>query len=220
MSEWTGIQFETNTPEDAQRVIDNYAIDAVERVSSLDACEAFTFAPAWNPETEDRSKAAIAFKGDSDAIIQHERDRWNSLVEEGVATNWNEMMSMDEAEMVGVMGEKGAELWPRLGGISAKMAKLAYEEFDDLETLPGAVETYPEEDREIGPLGWWSVLHTVTVQLNYSLDEEIDAYLYGIEHTLRNHAEYQGEDVVNERIDELIDALDGMREEVVEGRLR
>lgn len=56
------------------------------------------------------------------------------------------------------------------------------------------------------------------MQLNYDLDEELETYPYGIEHTLRNFGEYKGEDAVDERVDELITDLERMREEAKEGR--
>jgi hypothetical protein len=62
-------------------------------------------------------------------------------------------------------------------------------------------------------------LHALTVQLNYSLAEELDAYRYGIEHTLRNVAEFEGEAEAEARLDDLIDVLEAMRNSVKEGRL-
>jgi hypothetical protein len=58
----------------------------------------------------------------------------------------------------------------------------------------------------------------LTVQLNYSLAEELDAYRYGIEHPLRNVAELEGEGEAEARLDDLIGAPEAMRNSVREGR--
>lgn len=222
------LQFSTGSQENAERFIDEYVLDALDRVPEMDACDLFTFVPS-QPASGDRTAGLqvpppdhpiiLTIRGETDEIIDAERNRWDSLAEEGVVTEWEEKKSTDSEEMVEELGEQRATLLAHSSNLSAQMAKLAYEEFDDLGTVPAAVETYPDEKSDVAPFGWWSVLHTVTVQLNYSLVEELDAYRYGIEHVLRNVAEFEGEDEAEAQLDDLIDALEAMREEVKEGRL-
>lgn len=218
MSQWFMIQFTTETPDAAEQFIHDYVLDAIDRVSELEACETISFAPSMNPETGDRSAVIFGGTGDPDEVINYEGERWDSHVEDGVITQWEQTMLWDEDEMSEMLGEKGAALSLHLSELSAKMAKLAFEKFDELDTVPAAVDTHPDENPVAGPSGWWQVLHTTTVQLNYSLDDELDAYRYGIEHTLRNFAEYEGAAAAEKRVDELLVELERMREEVKEGR--
>jgi hypothetical protein len=228
MAERVSLQFSTGSQENAERFIEHYLLDALDRVPEMDACDSFTFVPG-HPATGDRTAGLqvpspdhpiyLTIRGETDEIIDAERDRWNSLVEDGVVTEWEKTKTTDRAEMVEELGEERATLLARSSNLSAQMAKLAYEEFDELGVIPAAVETYPDEESDAAPFGWWAVIHTVTVQLNYSLAEELDAYRYGIEHTLRNFAEFEGADEAETRLDDLIADLETMREAVKEGRL-
>lgn len=206
------------TPDDADRFIREYVLEAIDRLRELDACQRVWFVPGSDPETGERSVVAMTIEGDPDTIIDHEEDRWNSFVGDGLITRWEHEKKRYEEDPAERLGEKTAEWIPILNQLEAEMAKLAYETFEEHGTVPGAIDLYPEQDGE-QQLGWWSVLHTVTYQLNYSLDEELDAYRYGIEHTLRNFAEFEGEDEAEARLDELINTLEAKREEIKEGRL-
>jgi hypothetical protein len=53
------------------------------------------------------------------------------------------MQSIDRDEMVEELGEVRATLLARRSDLSAQMSKLAYEEFDESDIVPAAVETYP-----------------------------------------------------------------------------
>lgn len=228
MPERVSLQFSTGSQENAERFIEEYVLDALDRVPEMDACDSFTFIPG-QPAIADRTTGLqipapdhliyLTIRGETDEIIDAERDRWDSLVEEGVVTMWEEMTSTDQEEMVEELGEERAMLLARSSNLSAQMAKLAYEEFDELGVVPAAVETYPDTESDAAPFGWWAVLHTVTVQLNYSLAEELDAYRYGIEHALRNFAEFEGEAEAEAQLDDLKDTLEAMRDRVKEGRL-
>lgn len=228
MPERVSIQFSTGCQENAEQFIEESILDALNRVPEMDACDSFTFVPG-QPTTGDRTAGLqtpppdhpiyLTIRGETDEIIDAERNRWNVLVEDGVVTEWEAMKSTDREEMVEELGEERATLLARSSNLSAQMAKLAIEEFDELGIVPAAVETYPDAESKAAPFGWWSVLHTVTVQLNYSLGEELDAYRYGIEHVLRNVTEIEGKDEAEELLDETIDALEAIRAEVKEGRL-
>lgn len=222
------LQFSTAGPSDAARFIEEYVLDSLERVPTTDACDAFTFVPG-QPTTGDRTEGLLVpppdhpvyltIRGDTDAIIAAERDRWDSYVDDGTVTGWEPIKTTDTSEMVEELGEERTALLARSSHLAARMAGLAYGEFEALPTVPAAVETYPEEASDAAPFGWWTVLHTLTVALNYSMTEELDAYRYGIEHALRNVAEYEGGAAAEARLDELIAALEGLRDEVTEGRL-
>lgn len=215
----TSFRFTASTPNDAETFVTEYVVDAVDRVEGYDECEWASFAYANHPETGELTLVTLPVWGDPGRVVEEERATWESYVEEGLLDDWGRMNEMDAEEMAAMLGERTAALWPALASLASDVAGEAYETFESLDRKPAAVDTYPSEDSAAGPVGWWAVLHTATVQLNYDLDEELDAYLYGIEHTLRNFGEYEGEDAVDERIDAIEDELDRLREEAKEGRL-
>lgn len=228
MDRRVALQFTTASVESATRFLEEYVLDALDRVPNTDACDSFTFVPG-QPVTGDRPSGPqvpppdypvyLTLRCDTDAVIAAERDHWEALIEEGVIEGWEEVKSTDREEIVTELGEQRAALLARSSNLSAQMAGLASRAFADLGMVPAAVETYPDEESDAAPFGWWAVLHTVTVQLIYSMDEELDAYRYGIEHALRNVAEQVGEDEAVSRLDELIAELEGVREKVGAGRL-
>ncbi len=227
MPESVSLRFSTGSRANAERFLTEYVPNAIDRVQDMDACDCFTFVPS-QPATGDRTTGlqvpppdhtiVLTIRGDTDDIINAERDRWDTLAEEGIITEWEVKRSADVDELVDELGEKRATLVAHTSNLSARVATLAYQTFEDLGTVPGAVETYPDES-DAAPFGWWSVLHTVTVQLNYSLAEELEAYRYGIEHALRNVAEHEGEDEAEARLDDVIETLEAMRTDIKQGRL-
>ncbi|GAA1346002.1 hypothetical protein GCM10009647_090540 [Streptomyces sanglieri] len=219
MAAWNAFRFTTSAREDAEEFVAEYVLDALERIETLDSCESATFAYGFHPETGERSVVTVAFLGDADPVLEAEKSNWQEYEADGRLVEWEQVMVMEKAEMESIMGKHTASLWPQLAALSADMAQVAHDRFEPLDRKPAAVDTYPDDDSDIGPIGWWAVLHTVTVQLNYTLDEEMDAYLYGIEHTLRNIAEFQGEETADARLDEIEDELERMRDDVKEGRL-
>lgn len=228
MPESVSLRFSTGSQANAERFLTEYVLDAVDRVQDMDACDCFTFVPS-QPATGDRPTGlqtqspdytiVLTIRGETDNIIHAERDRWDRLVEDGIITEWEVKRSVDVEELVDELGQKRATLVAHTSNLSARVATLAYEAFEDLDTTPGAVDTYPNEESDAAPFGWWSVLHNVTVQLNYSMVEEVEAYRYGLEHALRNIAEHEGDDEAEARLDDVIETLEAMRTDIKGDRL-
>jgi hypothetical protein len=213
MSKVGQYRFEVGETEAVEEFIRKYVLGAIERVADYESSERVSFAPAG---TNGRDSVVFVVWGDPETVMEKERSHIEPHLESGLLDDWALAQEWSAEEFESMMGEQTAALNNRIGELSAEMAKLAYEEFD---SFPAAVDTYPDEDAGAGPIGWWGVLHNLTVQVNYDLDEELDAYRYGIEHTLRNFGEYHGEDAVDQRIDELKQALEDMRDEAKSGRL-
>ena len=231
---------ETDGPTAASRFIHEYVLDAVDRVGGMDACDSFNFVPS-QPVEGDRTagiqvpppghEVYLTIRGDTEEIIAAEREHWDGLVDEGVIADWEVQTETDREELVAELGEERTALLAAQSDLSARMAALAYETYAEVGTVPAPVETFPkvgsgddepdetgDDEREAAPFGWWGVLHTVTVQLNYGLEEELEAYTYCIEHGLRNLAEFEGPEAATERLDELVTDLEGKREAIAEGR--
>lgn len=216
MAQKFSIRFDMNSPDAREQFIEEYALEAIDRLTEFEDCNSLMFVPGIDQETGERSGMSLSGAGDLDALIDYERDRWDTLVEEDVVVEWERELVMGEEEIAESVPQEVAEWHGQLEQLSSEMFKIAYGRFDDLDKVPGAAETFSEyEDTQ---LGWWVILHNLTVQMGYDLTEELDVYTHGVEHTLRNFAEYEGEDAAEERIDALIAELEGMREDVKEGR--
>jgi len=213
MAELLPITFETKGAEQDRHLIQEYILDLLERIEEVDWCERAGYAPSGQAPIEG-GQVVLAFVGDEDRIWEVESDRWDELVEEGYAEGWERDEQFSREVIKEIVGKQGVDLHLRQLHLASKMSKLAYEEFDD---LPAPVNEYPEDEAPT-PIGWWEVLHDLTVQMGYPLDEELSAYTKGIEHTLKNIAEYESPERAEEQVDELIQKLEEMRQYVVEGR--
>ena len=215
MTETTHVLLVAEDEDSASRVIHEYVLGAIERLPETSVCEGISFAFDAHPETGESSVVALVLTGDADAIVSNERDRWESLTERGTIERWERAARFDRDEIGDDLGEDRAALSRTVSELSAEMAKLAYETF---ETRPAPVETFGTETADAPPIGWWAVLHHLTNQLNYSSTEELRAYETGVEHALRNVAEYEGAAAADERLDELVESLESKRDAIREGR--
>lgn len=208
------VVFLTETEEDVDQFIREYVLDTIDRVDESGICEGVSFDrdEQLNP---DGASVALTVVSDFDAFVDREREHWREYRETGVIDDWQtQRLSREQAERR--FGEHGVDLARRLIPLGGKMGKLAYEEFDD-EPFPPAEDAYPEEDAS--PVGWWVVPHHVTVgNLGYSPREELRMHRSTLDEDLRLIAEREGPEAVDDEIDDLVRALETMREDVKEGR--
>lgn len=165
MAEAISIEFSTRSQENAERFLTEYVLEALDRVQDMEACDCFTFVPDQSA-TGDRTtglqvpppdhRIVLTIRRKTDEVIDAEQDRWNSLVEDGVVTEWEIKRSTDVDEIVDELGEKRARLLAHSSNLSAQMAKRAYKEFEEFGNVPAAVETYPDADSDEAPFGWWA----------------------------------------------------------------
>ena len=211
------VLFLTDSETDVDRFIREYVLDAIDRTRAIDGCEGISFDrdEQLNP---DGDSVVLVVIGDFEAFVDRERERWEQYQESGLIEDW-EAISLDDDQLAWKFGEPGTDLATRLLPLGGEMAKVVYEGFEG-EPFPDPVDAYPEEDGWF-PVGWWSVLHHVTVgNLGYAPSEEIEMCLAAIEADLQIIAERKDPETVDTKIDELLDALEGMREEVKNGRPR
>jgi hypothetical protein len=205
------VLFETPDRAMAETFVEEYVLDLIERVEKMEICDGVMFAVNGGA-VPSGSAVLLAVMSDTDVLVGRERERWESLHDDGVIDGW-ERSERSEAELKQQYGEQGFELAKRLLPLSAKMSKLAYEEFDD-EEFPAAIDTFPDEDGAY-PVGWGLVLHHMAfADLDYTADEEIKMHTKGIEEDLRIIGERDGEQAAQERIDDVIESLESMREKV------
>jgi hypothetical protein len=206
------ISLRTADSDAAERLVREYALDAVDRLTDRPDCVHATFSFDGEPDVADRNVIVLVYVGDVEAFVADERERWEALEAEGRIEGWERALTAEDVDPGA--GEEG-ETSLRIGRLATRCSRLAYETFEE---FPAAVDTFPEGDTP-GPVGWWGLLHTMTVQANYSLEEELAAYEYGIEHTLRNVAQHRGPEAADALVDDLLDSIESAREDVKEGRL-
>jgi hypothetical protein len=211
------VRFLTETEDAAERFVREYGLGAVDRAEEIDGCHGVTFALNEPPNPEG---GAVTFgvMGKVDAFVDNERHRWETHREAGLIEDW-ETTKIKQEQTEARLGEQGADLAPnRLFPLAAKMAKLAYEEFDEEEGFPAPVNAFSEDDGHYS-VGWGMLPHHLTfANLGYSAAEEMEMYLFCIEEDLRIFAERNDEEIVDAKIDELISSLEDMRGDVKDGR--
>ncbi len=216
MSPRTRVRIETEHNDAAETFLREYAVDAVDRLRDDPDCERFSFVIMGHPdEPLDRRYAGLSFEGDVETVVEQERERWAALADDGgPVVDWERMETIEEDEDDVPLTERERDLAARLNDVETRISAMLLDEFDD---LPAPVDTYPDDSPS--PVGFWGVPHTVMHQVNYDLADELDVYVAGIEHTLRNYAEHDSPERAEEVLADLVERLEGMREDVREGRL-
>jgi hypothetical protein len=206
------VVFRTTGEDGDERLIREYVFDVVERLPSHPGCEGVGFNPfarkAGLAEMDVDGGVLVRFWGDDvDAVVDRERERWDALVEDGVAESWE--WSDDDDALVEYMGEQGAERYLQFQGLATRLSKLVYEEFRE---SPDPVDDYPAEERAApAGVGWWRLLHLLTIQQNYRYGEEIDAFVEGIRSTVETVAQFDDHERALRETDEAIASLQALR---------
>lgn len=200
------IAFETDGVDGDERLIRAYVMDAIERLPAAGVCEEVGFLRYGHDPTIDGGEVRLHVRGDLDAVVDQERDRWGELIVAGLAEGW-ERLEEDDSDG---WGPRGETLSRRLTYLSSRMSREVLVEFDPGE-LPAPVDTYPEEGPL--PIGWWTLLHFLADQRALSAEGEIDASMECVRNRLWALAAREGEAAANERIDDLVDDLESVREE-------
>lgn len=208
------VVFRTTGENGDERLIREYVLDAVERLPERQGCEGVGFNPfarkAGLAKMDVEGGVLLRLWGASlDPTVERERERWDELVEAGVAASWTRT---DDGQLVEYMGERGAERYLQFHGLATRLSKVVYEEFD---ASPDPVDMYPQEEREApAGVGWWRLLHLLTIQQNYRYSQELDALAEGIRSTVLTIAEFDGRQRALRETDQLIDSLTHLREEL------
>lgn len=141
MARHVALRFLTGDTKDTRRFLE-YVLDALERGSRFDTRDSFTFVPEQATSGDrttgfqvppTRPKELLTIRGDVDEVTEAGREHWDSLVDD-IVEEWETMKPTARSEMHAELGEEGARLLARRSELSAQMATLAYEAFDDLGT--------------------------------------------------------------------------------------
>lgn len=203
------------TPDiDAERqFVDEYILDAVERMDSADDCEKFIFIRAGHSPSLDGGAVVVDIYGDPEAVIERETQRWNSLVEDGPLDEW-EHEEIDFPNLLAdEFGEQGVALHEELRDLASRMAPLVLDEF---QSPPAVVDAFPDEDGD--QVGWYRLLHFLCNHQGYDLDVEREAYLKNLEAFLETEAQTDGVDAAQAMADEYVDRLEQVRADLEQYR--
>lgn len=210
MREIGRVDFATNGAAADRRFIEAYLSDAVSRLPETPGCDRIGYAPQGHVLT-DEGGVLLFLDGDLGALVELERGKWDALVDDGLLLDW-EVTDVTE-RFSKTFGERGGELYLRLHHCASLMSEIVFDEF---RTPPAAVDAYPAESSK-ATIGWWAILHLLTVHQGYPLEDELDAYAHGLEHTLDNIAEFEGPDRAADTIDELVETLETRRDTITNG---
>lgn len=206
MNDVIEVRFQTSGEAASRTLIHEYVLDAIDRLSDTESVEAVSFLQHTHGPP-DQAIVSLNIVGDTDEVINRESDRWDELTDAGLTRDWS---TTDYTEMWEQQyGERSLELRLRLSNIANEASAAAFEEFAD---APAIVDAYPEEE-SAHPIGWYTLLHQLTLQQGYSVDEELDAYVQLIDTALENLKHQESDEYVNERIDEIVEMAESTRPE-------
>jgi len=207
------VQFFIESTADIDFFIHEYVKNVISRATEIEGCEGVSF--DQNVQHPDGETVALIAFGDFESFIESEQEVWEKYQEDDLIEAW-ETRPLSDERLAWKFGERGTELTKRLMTLSGEMSTLAYEQFND-ESFPDPVDAFPE-DGGVMPMGWWLVTHHITVgNLGYTPGDEVEMCLTAMEEDLRIIAERQDADTADAKIDEIIDALEEMREDVTDG---
>lgn len=202
--------------------IRDYLTAAWDRFERLDAFEKGWF---WRNgrygrhglEFFEGGRILLMIDGEPDAVIEAERDRWESMVANGEIESW-ETERFDEigyedarAKAVDNVGEEGAELFMTLKPLLTRTSLELYEALD--ERIPAVAET---SERNLKGIGFWVVFNTLLKQAGYDWYDEIDACTKSTKNRLKSITGFKGEEAAQAKLQETIAELEAFSEELSE----
>lgn len=208
MHEHTRVEFRTPDRDHERQFLRTYLLDAVERFSELDDCESAIFIRAGDGPVREYGGAILDVYGDF-SVVEHERDTWDSLVADGPLTEWQRHDTDLPTALETHYGESGARLHEELRELATEMARPAYETF---ETVPAAVETFPEEDG--APVGWYLLVHQLATHAGLSHEAEIDACVRNLTDQFEERARDEGCEAALDQLDDVISRLETTRKQL------
>lgn len=206
MVDVTRISFVTPDTDAEERLCREYVVPALDRLESIDGCEGVRFTRFGRDPRYDRGEVKLAVYGASEAVIAAERDRWDALVETGLAESW----SRDGEPFAGSTPETRAFLADAYRAAS-RMAAVGYRTFEERPAMTGAVDA--AGDRAFGMA---AAFHVLANAMGYSSGEELDGYEWLLRDRLVTGTQVYGYDAMRDRIDDLRAELDAIERRIDE----
>lgn len=203
--EATRISLVTSDAASEERLVAEYVVPAMDRLERVEGCDGVRFSRFGRDPRYERGEVKLGIYGDGEAVIAAERDRWDALVEDGLAERW----TRDGEPFAEASGETQAFLADAYRAAS-RMAAVGYETFEERPAMVGEVT-------ERGyPYGTWTAFHVLANCMGYSTSEEIDGYTRLLRDRLVTGTQLYGYDEMRARIDDLRAELDAVEDRVDE----
>lgn len=213
MEEHGRIRFTTPDIEHEREFIEQYIVDAVDRLPDQDICEKFIFVRAGHDPTMDDGGVIVDVYGDPAAIVSQERLTYDEFVVDGLLTDWEQ----EEVDLVDSLadwvGDEGVALHEELRFLASKMSG---EVLTARDQPPAPVDEYPGQD--VAPVGWYRLLHILSNHQGYTHESEIDAYVETIAGGLDARAQSESVDAAQEQAEEIIGRLESIRSDLDQHR--
>lgn len=197
------VRFEMPTFEAQQRFLSEYVYDAVERLPATDDCDECIFIQADEAVDDEGGMVFVDAYGDREAIVEREQATWDEFLEAGVLDSWSHPEYDTVTQLANAFGEEGVRYQERLRYLASAMTAATH---DLVEERPAPVDAFPESDGD--PVGWHRVLHLLSNQWGYDIDEELDANVHNVEMGLKILGQNDSPEAARERVDAIIQRLD------------
>lgn len=210
MSDRKVVIFEIEDADAEERLIREYVVPAFRRLSDRDGIRWLMFNRYGADPSFEGGEVAFYIFGDVETVAAEERERWDTLVTDGVAEEW----WTDDTE-VQINGFDDKEvLRHRMRATASRMSVESFEEFGE---LPDSIDEFDEEGN-FG-VGWWMCLHHLINQHGYQSDageEEIDLLFEDLRNRLYFLAEGVGTQYAEAKIEELRNELGSLPSDIRE----
>jgi len=203
----TVVEFDTAGAAADERLVREYLLDARDRLLATDACERCGFLRYGHDPSRPGGQVRLHLRGETELLVAAERDRWDELVEDGLARSWAVAGPDDDTE---TFGPRGDALVEELQFLATAMARQLYDEYDKLTAL-APVDSYPEDGPV--PAGWWTLLHFLSNHRALSASEEIDVSLQMMRNRLLSLGA-RDPTQADRKLEQLQDDLDELRAEI------
>ncbi|WP_117590962.1 hypothetical protein [Haloprofundus halophilus] len=195
------VVFSLPTVDDEVRLLRKHVFPAMDRLADSDELDAEHRIRALrygaDPELPG-GEVRMAIEGEFEAVVDHERDRWNDLRDSSFVDSWCVEASETDAETIAADRFAGdsTDIAAHAPFLATSAAKEWYETFD------GPVPAVAADDAAV-PSGWWMFVHLFANLQGADWDDEIDALLVAIENRLRSLESYRGTAKSRERLSEI-----------------
>lgn len=199
----TEVVLSTSGESANRELIEEYIFEAIDRLRERDSIENASFTQQTHG-SDDTASVSLTLVGDTDPVVDDESARWEQLAQQGLILDWD---LNDYTELWDQQADESMQLRLELSDIATEASKLAFDKFAE---PPAIVEEYPDKET-LYPIGWYTLLHQLTLQQGYDVDDELDAYTQLLRLTLDNLRNHEGNEYTNTRIDEIVESIEEKR---------
>lgn len=200
MTDRFAVHFQTTGESADEDLVTGYLPAAIERLEAQGLLERFHFFRYGHTEDQP-SEVRLRLRGDREAIVEAERDRWEQLVSQGDIEAW-QLTDWPREE---TFDEQGEALANQLFEVASRTSFLLNQAIDDTEIDP--VDSFGANDSDDLGVGMWILFHALCNHQGYSIDDEIAACLETITNRLFLIGLLDGPDQMQQRGDQITEEL-------------